>query len=642
VDSRLSGGVTWQGRGIVANVITDRPLRLGRDVVVHQLAVGNSAGNGASNGYVTRLFGLTDDPKRARSDPSATFLGRPWAAWLDEMGIDPSLLWPDLPEREQTLWTARLFPHVDDRETSLELALPLMEPGNAPAGWKERWLASERLSLAQSFAQADCTAILAELSAVEDSIAARGYLAAVIAERPAAQIVEMLGALHGPVAARRAEQVATQLAQADPVLQLRGFKALAEAVQRPEWEDRAFHALAHMIEQDVAGRTSALLKRSSATATGPRQEIAHPGLVRVEAAARLDFGGGWTDTPPYSIEMGGTVLNAAVALNGQRPIIAEVERLDERTLRLESRDIGETLEPATAGEVLAYANPADPFALLKASLVLKGIVPADTPPHTPIADVLRNQTGGLRLATQTTIPRGSGLGTSSIMAGAVLAALDQLLSIETEQAQRFDEVLCLEQMLTTGGGWQDQVGGLVGGIKLATSGPGLPQQITLEPLRLAAHVAADLGRRMVLVYTGQQRLAKNLLRAVMGRWMARDPEMVWILGEIGRLAVAMRDALNRGDVDEFGRLLGEHWALNKRMDPGCTNPFLDDLFAAMEPHIFGGKLAGAGGGGFAFVIARDDDALQALKALPQTRYAGAPVALWQCEIVDAGFASVQR
>jgi fucokinase len=182
---------------------------------------------------------------------------------------------------------------------------------------------------------------------------------------------------------------------------------------------------------------------------------------------------------------------------------------------------------------------------------------------------------------------------------------------------------------------------LVGGIKLATSEPGLPQQIALEPVRLATHVASDLSRRMVLVYTGQQRLAKNLLRAVMGRWMARDPEMVWILGEIGRLAVAMRDALLQGDVDEFGRLLGEHWALNKRMDPGCTNPFLDDLFAAMEPHIFGGKLAGAGGGGFAFVIARDEDALRALTELPATRYAGAPVAVWQCEIVDAGFAAMR-
>ncbi len=136
----------------------------------------------------------------------------------------------------------------------------------------------------------------------------------------------------------------------------------------------------------------------------------------------------------------------------------------------------------------------------------------------------------------------------------------------------FDEVLCLEQMLTTGGGWQDQVGGLTGGVKLVTTPPGLPQRITVQPVHTAPAVAEAFGQRLLLVYTGQQRLAKNLLRAITGRWMARDREMVFFLGEIARLALAMRDALTAGDLDSFGALLAEHWAINKRMDPGCTNP----------------------------------------------------------------------
>ena len=98
-------------------------------------------------------------------------------------------------------------------------------------------------------------------------------------------------------------------------------------------------------------------------------------------------------------------------------------------------------------------------------------------------------------------------------------------------------------MLTTGGGWQDQVGGLWGGIKLINTAPGLPQQIQVETIKLSPETKVELASRLVLVYTGRQRLAKNLLRSVMGRWMARDPEMVWIQQEIARLAVAMRDAL---------------------------------------------------------------------------------------------------
>jgi len=297
-------------------------------------------------------------------------------------------------------------------------------------------------------------------------------------------------------------------------------------------------------------------------------------------------------------------------LHDRYPIVAQAEWLPEPRLVLDSRDIGATLEPALVGEVLAYANPADPFALLKAALVLQGVVPPDEDPGKPLAEVLPDR-GGLRLSTQTSIPRGSGLGTSSIMAGAVLTALARLLGVERTQAQLFDQVLYLEQMLTTGGGWQDQVGGLVGGIKLVTTEPGLPQQIQVEPVRLSSHTQAELAERLLLVYTGQQRLAKNLLRAVMGRWMARDPEMVWIQKEIARLAVAMRETLQAGD----------------------------DLFEMMGQYINGGKLAGAGGGGFAIVVARDSDAVGDLSAALRKAYSGTLVAIWPCAVPREGLVS---
>ena len=346
----------------------------------------------------------------------------------------------------------------------------------------------------------------------------------------------------------------------------------------------------------------------------------------------MDFGGGWTDTPPHSIERGGLVLNAALTLRGAHPIVAEVTWLPEPKLVLECRDIDDTLEPTLLGEVSFCANPADPFCLHKAALVLRGLVPADGDPDTPLAEVLRARGGGLQLTTETSIPRGSGLGTSSILAGAVLACLGRMLGIEIPQSTLFDEVLCLEQMMTTGGGWQDQVGGLVGGIKLVTTEPGLPQAIQVDPVTLSAGAQAELAQRLVLVYTGQQRLAKNLLRIVVSRWLGRDPEMVWLLREIARLAQAMRTALQAGDVGGFGELLGEHWALNKRIDLGCTNPFIDALFAEMEPYICGGKLAGAGGGGFAIVVTRGTDGERELDRVLRARYPSTPVAVWPSAI----------
>ncbi len=615
IDSQLSGKVAWQGAALIANTISDQPITLGCDLALHQLPI--------DGGYVTRLYGLDDDAKRSIAE--GTFMNQPWADWLSAAGLDASVLWPEAAS-SRTLWTAKLFSFAIDREESLRLALPLQDPAHAPAGWREQWQAAKRYSLSESFIRADTRRILTELIQIEDHVAARHFFTAILAEQPAAEAKGLLGAIASNVT-RRCTLVAQWLDRAEPLARLRGYKALAEATEDSDWEDRAFTALAQLIESSVTDQIAA--KTSTRAQMSARS-------IKIQAAARIDFGGGWTDTPPYSLEQGGTVLNAAITLRGQHPITAEATPLNEPKLILESHDIGTTIEPKTAGELLTYANPADPFALQKAALVLKGLVPANVDPALPVTDLMRELGGGFKLSTATSIPRGSGLGTSSIMAGAVLTCLGRVTGTASSSDELFDEVLCLEQMLTTGGGWQDQVGGLTGGIKLVTTAPGLPQRIHVEPMQLSPETNVELASRLILVYTGRQRLAKNLLRAVMGRWLARDPEMVWIQAEIARLAIEMQAALKAGNVDRFGELLAEHWVINQRMDPGCTNPFIGKLFEVMRPHINGGKLAGAGGGGFAMVVAHSIQAVRDLSAALATRYLGTPVEIWTCAVPDEG------
>jgi fucokinase len=622
MDSRLGAAATFDGAAIIAGVQTGAPLRVAPDTILHQMPV-------AGGGFVTRVFGLGDDPKQRWDARGATFMNQAWEQWLAEAGVTLEQVWPHVTPHQRTSWNARLYPAAADREESLRLALPLQDPASAPTGWLSEWLAAPRLSLAEGAAQADGPRLLAELLALEDVVAILRFSTAVEAEQPAAEAKVLLGATPG-VIRRRSQGADDRWRTADPIVQIRGFKALSEATSERTWEDRAFSTLAALIEQATLKVPGRHLQPSAVDF--------QPVLVR--AAARIDFGGGWTDTPPHSIERGGVVLNAAVTLRGAHPIVAEVAPLPEPRLILVSQDLDITLEPLLAGEILACANPADPFALHKAALVLRGVVPFDTDPAQPLADLLRER-GGLRLSTSARIPLGSGLGTSSILAGAVLAALFELGRGGAEDSRRasgrlFDEVLCLEQMLTTGGGWQDQVGGLTGGIKLVTTTPGLPQRITVRPVHTAPFAAEAFGQRLLLVYTGQQRLAKNLLRAITGRWMARDREMVFFLSEIARLAVAMRDALTSGDLDGFGTLLAEHWAINKRMDPGCTNPFIDELFETMRPYICGGKLAGAGGGGFVIAVARSLEAVQALDLALAQRYPGTPVERWESAVPEVG------
>ena len=327
--------------------------------------------------------------------------------------------------------------------------------------------------------------------------------------------------------------------------------------------------------------------------------------LTVELPVRLDFGGGWSDTPPHSLERGGAVLNAAVLLENQRPVRVVVRALLEREIRLHARDLGTDLVARGKAEIMAYRDPGDPFALHKAALVLSGIVP---PGRESLGTCLRRFGGGVEITTESRVPKGSGLGTSSILGACLVSALCRMTGTPASPEVVFEKVLHLEQMLTTGGGWQDQVGGLVPGVKLISSRPGIPQRLTVEPVALPPAVEDELHRRLVLVYVGHRRLAKNILRIVMGRYMARDPEVLAILSRIQEIAHAMRVSLLAGKLDEFGGLMREHWELNKRLDPNSTNRHVETVFAAVAPHASGFKMVGAGGGGFAEIVAHDADA----------------------------------
>lgn len=98
----------------------------------------------------------------------------------------------------------------------------------------------------------------------------------------------------------------------------------------------------------------------------------------------------------------------------------------------------------------------------------------------------------------------------------------------------------------------------------------------------------------------------------------------------------MAGAIAAGNVDELGRLLGRHWKANVRLDPGSTNPVIDELFERLDPLIVGGKLAGAGGGGFAIVVSRAGIPEADLAQFLGETYPDSEVRLWPCRIVDQG------
>jgi fucokinase len=249
--------------------------------------------------------------------------------------------------------------------------------------------------------------------------------------------------------------------------------------------------------------------------------------------------------------------------------------------------------------------------------------------------------GGIEIQTAVDLPLGSGLGTSSILAATTLRAVYEAMAIRLDDQALSDQVMRLEQLMTTGGGWQDQAGGIFPGAKLVLSGPGLHQRLRVEPVPWTADREAEFERLTVLFYTGIRRVARDLLQQVVGSYLARETATVQVLHSIKTLAVEMSYAMREGDWPHLGHLLDRHWELNRVLDPNTTNAPINQLLEAVRPYIHGVKLAGAGGGGFLILLARED-AVADLRAFLEQRAEASGGAIHDWRVARQGLRIVRQ
>ena len=650
----LNGPFSIAGRSVVRNVTDLRgQLAVRPGVVVDQVVVGRLPVRREQRGrwFVTRVYGLRDNPKLP--DSKALFLGQPLLEWLEARGIGEPDVWPHVADGDRTLWNARLFPAASAPD-DLSPALWMQESEPPPASLLAGWRAAPRLSFEDTLQLADgafmrrrherlrlqalALRAAAKLMA-EESVS--NILAEIQTETEREAVLKELARLHG--------------AEADGLLRARILKAMADTVERrpadPRGGDRCV-AIARRVltppakgdvSTDVRDRLAVSAFREVAEAmshchpptAAPARFVLPVGRwVTTGMAARIDFGGGWSDTPPHSLEQGGCVLNAAIKLNGEYPIRASARVIPEPVIRLRSVDQRTAATIAAKPEALAYAAPGDPMAIPKAAICCLNILPPEA--RGSLAQIMRAAGGGIEIVTESRVPQGCGLGASSIVAAAITSSLLRLTGKRPSIRQLVTHVSIIEQMLTTGGGWQDQIGALVPGIKLATTRPGLEQMPSVRRLRLDPATSEALRARLVLVYTGRRRLAKDILQSIMGRYLSRDREVTAILAEIQHIAREMMRSLSAEDLEAFGLHMGRHWQLNKILDPKTSNRYIETLMNAVAPYAGGAKLAGAGGGGFMIAVARSapsaDDLRHALR--PHLEAAGGY--LCDYELADPG------
>jgi len=339
-------------------------------------------------------------------------------------------------------------------------------------------------------------------------------------------------------------------------------------------------------------------------------------IVWARSPVRIDIAGGWTDTPPYCLLEGGNVVNLAIELNGQPPLQVYVKPAKELRIVLRSIDLGAREEIETWEQLAQYNKVGSPFSIPKAALALAGFLPAFSNEHySSLRQQLEHFGSGLELTLLAAIPAGSGLGTSSILAATVLGALSDFCGLGWDKSEIGRRTLVLEQLLTTGGGWQDQFGGVLGGVKLLQTERGFAQSPLTRWLPTDLYTQPEYQSCHLLYYTGITRTAKQILAEIVRRMFLNQGEQLRLLREMKQQALDMYDAIQRQDFERMGLLVRKTWLQNQQLDSGTNPEAISRLTSLVDDLCLGYKLPGAGGGGYLYMVAKDPEAAARIKRI---------------------------
>jgi len=296
--------------------------------------------------------------------------------------------------------------------------------------------------------------------------------------------------------------------------------------------------------------------------------------VRAKAPLRMSFAGGGTDVPPYPAERGGLVLNATIDKHAYATLRPRTD--DEINVRSLDYDI---VAKYQVDQELLYDGKLD---------LVKAVINA------------MDARGGFDLFLHSDAPPGSGLGSSSAMVVALIGAFKEWLDLPMTEYEIAELAHRIEREdLGIVGGMQDQYAATFGGFNFIEF---MADAVVVNPLRIKRSVENELAYRLLLAYTGVTRLSGKIVERQMEAYRDGVRPVVDAFARLKDVTGEMKSALLRGRLDDFGRLLGEAWTAKQNFAPGVTSPEIDALYAAAREHgATGGKILGAGGGGYLLV-----------------------------------------
>ena len=548
--------------------------------------------------WAARPYGFNDLFKGALSDTSTLFMGKPILAWAMERGITLS--------GDEDIQNAPLFPvcqTVD--ELGKMLRWMITEPDREEG--KHIWLSARKLSANDLSDQANLCRLVAQREVFRKkdwSLLAANHEKSVFYQLDLSDAAESFAKDKIVLPKALSEDNPLMKRIHNHMFRSQVMKILGETYK--EEEQKAFALLREGLVGSVLGSKQQ-----------PCLNVYRDQIVWGRSPVRIDLAGGWTDTPPYCLYAGGNVVNVAIELNGQPPLQVYIKPSDTRKIILRSIDLGAMEVISSWDELRDYNKVGSPFSIPKAALALAGFIPEfSVEAYASLEAQLEAVGSGLEITLLAAIPAGSGLGTSSILAATVLGAISDFCGLAWDKDEIGNRTLILEQLLTTGGGWQDQYGGVLHGLKLLQTNEGFNQSPLVRWLPEYLFTDPEYRPCHLLYYTGITRTAKDILSEIVRGMFLNSEAHLGLLSEMKAHALDMYEAIQRGDFVTYGKLVGKTWEQNKALDSGTNPAAVEAIISKIQAYALGYKLPGAGGGGYLYIVAKDlGAALQIRKIL---------------------------
>ena len=317
-------------------------------------------------------------------------------------------------------------------------------------------------------------------------------------------------------------------------------------------------------------------------------------IVRSKAPLRLGLAGGGTDVAPYSDLYGGAILNATISLYAY----ATIAPRNDGKIAFHSIDKEEYIEfePTT-------------FLPIDGRLSLhKGI-------YNRIVSEFVKQPLSFTLSTSVDAPAGSGLGTSSTLVVAILGAFAEWLKLPLGEYDLAKLAYDIERVdLNMAGGKQDQYAATFGGVNFMEFSAN--DKVIVNPLRIKDIYLNELAHNLVLFYTQTSRLSSKIIEAQSANVISKNQKSIDAMLQLKKQSVMMKEALLKGNLNELGEILDFGWTFKKQMADEISNPLLDELYETAKANgATGGKISGAGGGGFMIFYCPDDNRSRVIESL---------------------------